>query len=81
MKKSIRNNHHKSYCEVLLGHYTEAELAKMPQKVLTDLAERAYLSGKIDLLPDDQSEYDDNEIDALAIRANVQSKYNHLGHF
>jgi len=81
MKKSIRNNHHKSYCEVLLGLYTEAELAKMPKKILTELAEKAYLSGKVDLLPDDQSEYDDNELDALAIRANVQSKFHQLGHF
>jgi hypothetical protein len=81
MKKSLRNIHQKSYCEVLLGLYTEAELAKMPKKVLTDLAERAYLSDKVDLLPDDQSEYDDNELDALAIRANVQSKFHHLGHF
>jgi len=81
MKKSLRNNPHKSYSEVLLGLCSEAELAKMPKKVLTELAERAFLSERIDLLPDDQSEYDDNEIDALAIRANVQSKFHHLGHF
>lgn len=80
MKKSLRNKQ-KSYCEMLSSLYSEAELAKMPKKVLTQIAERAYLSGKIDLLPDDQSEYDDNELDALAIRANVQSKFHHLGHF
>jgi hypothetical protein len=80
MKKSLRNKQ-KSYYEVLTGLYSEAELAKVPKKVLTQIAERAYLASKIDLLPDDQSEYDDNELDALAIRANVQSKYNHLGHF
>lgn len=81
MKKSLRNNNHKSYSEVLSGLYTEAELDKMPKKVLTQIAESAYLSSKIDLLPDDESEYDDNEIDSLAIRANVQSKFHHLGHF
>jgi hypothetical protein len=53
----------------------------MPKKVLTDIADRMYLAGKIDILPDDQSEYDDNELDALAIRANVQSKFHQLGHF
>lgn len=81
MKKSLRHKHQKSYCEVLSGLYTEAELAKMPKKVLTQIAERAYLSSKIDLLPDDESEYDSNDVDTLAIRANVQSKYNQLGHF
>lgn len=80
MKKSLRNKQ-KSYCEVLSGLYSEAELAKMPKRVLTQIAEKAYLSGKIDLLPDDQSEYDDSEVDALAIRANVQSKFHQLGHF
>jgi len=80
MKKSLRNNH-KSYCEVLSGLYTEAELAKMPKKVLTEIAERAYLSRKIDILPDDQSEYDDSEVEAPAIRVNVQSKFHQLGHF
>lgn len=80
MKKSLRNKQ-KSYYEVLTGLYSEAELAKVPKKVLTQIAERTYLASKIDLLPDDQSEYDDNELDSLAIRANVQSKYNHLGHF
>lgn len=81
MKKSLRKKHHKSYCEILSGLYTEAELAKMPKKILIELAERVYLSGKIDLLPDDESEYDDSETDAPAIRVTVQSKYNHLGHF
>lgn len=80
MKKSLRNKQ-KSYCEMLSSLYSEAELAKMPKKVLTQIAERAYLSGKIDLLPDDQFEYDNSEVDALAIRANVQSKFHHLGHF
>ncbi len=80
MKKSLRNKQ-KSYCEVLSGLYSEAELAKMPKRVLTQIAEKAYLSEKIDLLPDDQSEYDDSEVDALAIRANVQSKFHQLGHF
>lgn len=80
MKKTLRNKH-KSYSEVLSGLYSEAELAKMPKKALIEIAERAYLAGKIDILPDDQSEYDDNELDALAIRANVQSKFHHLGHF
>lgn len=81
MKKSLRNKNHKSYAEVLSGLYSEAELDKMPAKVLTDIAERAYLSGQIDLLPDDQSEYDDGDFDASAIRINVQSKSNHLRHF
>lgn len=80
MKKTLRNKH-KSYSEVLSGLYSEAELAKMPKRVLTDIADRMYLAGKIDILPDDQSEYDDNELDALAIRANVQSKFHQLGHF
>lgn len=80
MKKTLRNKH-KSYSEVLSGLYSEAELAKMPKKVLTDIADRMYLAGKIDILPDDLSEYDDNELDALAIRANVQSKFHQLGHF
>ena len=80
MKKTLRNKH-KSYSDVLSGLYSEAELAKMPKKVLTDIADRMYLAGKIDILPDDQSEYDDNELDALAIRANVQSKFHHVGHF
>jgi hypothetical protein len=80
MKKSLRNNH-KSYCEVLSGLYTEAELAKMPKKVLMDIAERAYLAGKVDILPDDQSEYDDSEVEAPLIRVNVQSKFHQLGHF
>ncbi len=81
MKKSLRHKHHKSYFEVLSGLYTEAELSKMPKKLLSDIAERTYLSGKLDLLPDDESEYDDNNLDAFAIRANVQAKSNHLGHF
>jgi len=81
MKKSLRHKHHKSYCEILSGLYTEAELAKMPKKLLIELAERVYLAGKIDILPDDESEYDDSETDAPAIRVTVQSKYNHLGHF
>jgi hypothetical protein len=80
MKKTLRNKE-KSYCEVLSGLYSEAELAKMPKKVLTQIAERAYLTGKIDLLPDDQSEYDDSETEAPSIRVNVQSKYHQLGHF
>jgi hypothetical protein len=80
MKKTLRNKH-KSYSEMLSGLYSEAELAKMPKKVLTDIAERMYLAGKIDILPDDQSEYDDNELDSLAIRANVQSKFHQIGHF
>jgi hypothetical protein len=80
MKKTLRNKH-KSYSEVLSGLYSEAELTKMPKKVLTDIADKMYLAGKIDILPDDQSEYDDNELDALAIRANVQSKFHQLGHF
>ena len=80
MKKSLRNNQ-KSYCEVLSSLYTEAELAKMPAKVLTNIAERAYLSSKIDILPDDQFEYDDSEVDAPAIRVNVQSKFHQLGQF
>ena len=80
MKKTLRNNH-KSYCEVLSGLYTEAELSKMPKKVLTQIAERVYLAGKVDILPDDQSEYDDSEVDALVIRVNVQSKFHQLGHF
>ena len=80
MKKSLRNNH-KSYCEVLSGLYTEAELSKMPKKALMDIAERVYLAGKIDILPDDQSEYDDSEVEAPLIRVNVQSKFHQLGHF
>ena len=80
MKKSLRNNH-KSYCEVLSSLYSEAELDKMPKKVLTEIAERAYLSSKIDILPDDQSEYDDSEVEAPAIRVNVQSKFHQLGQF
>lgn len=81
MKKSVRHKHHKSYLEILSGLYTEAELAKMPKKLLTEIAERMYLAGKLDLLPDDESEYDDNNIDAFAIRANVQAKSSHLSHF
>jgi hypothetical protein len=81
MKKSLRNKHPKSYCDVLSGLYSEAELDKMPPQVLTEIAERAYLSEKLDLLPDDQFEYDDSEIEVPAIRVNVQSKYNHLGNF
>ncbi len=80
MKKSLRNKQ-KSYSEVLSGLYSEASLDKMPAKVLTEIAERAYLSGKIDLLPDDQSEYDDSVVEAPAIRVNVQSKFHQLGHF
>ncbi|NWF90255.1 MAG: hypothetical protein HXY50_12450 [Ignavibacteriaceae bacterium] len=79
MKKSLQHKQ-KSYFEVLSGLYSEAELAKLPKKVLTDIAEKAYLSSKIDLLPDDESEYDNSEVDALAIRANVQSKFHQLGH-
>lgn len=74
MKKTLRNKQ-KSYYEVLSGLYSEAELAKLPKKVLIDLAERAYLSSKIDLLPDDESEYDDSQVDAPSIRVNVQSKF------
>ena len=80
MKKSLRNKH-KSYYQVLSGLYSEAELAKLPQKTLTDIAERAYLTGKIDILPDDQTEYDDSEAEAPTIRVNVQSKFHQLGHF
>lgn len=74
MKKSLRNKQ-KSYAEVLSGLYSEALLGKVPQKVLNNIAERAYLSGNVDLLPDDQSEYDDSEVEAPAIRVNVQSKF------
>ena len=49
MKKTLRNKH-KSYSEVLSGLYSEAELAKMPKKVLTDIADRMYLAGKIDII-------------------------------
>jgi hypothetical protein len=80
MKKTLRNKQ-KSYYEVLSGLYSEAELAKLPKKVLIDLAERAYLSGKIDLLPDDESEYDDSQAEAPAIRVNVQSKFHQQGLF
>jgi hypothetical protein len=80
MKKSLRNKH-KSYADVLSGLYSEEELDKMPAKVLMEIADRAYLSGKIDLLPDDQSEYDDTEAQAPTIRFNVQSKSNYLGYF
>lgn len=80
MKKTLRNKQ-KSYYEVLSGLYSEAELVKLSKKVLTDIAERAYLSGKIDLLPDDESEYDDSEVEAPSIRVNVQSKFHQLGHF
>ena len=81
MKKSLRNKNPKSYCEMLSVLYSEAELAKMPKKVLMDIAERAYLAGKVDILPDDQSEYDDSEVEAPLIRVNVQSKFHQLGHF
>ena len=81
MKKSLRNKNPKSYCEMLSGLYSEAELAKMPKKVLMDIAERAYLAGKVDILPDDQSEYDDSEVEAPLIRVYVQSKFHQLGHF
>jgi hypothetical protein len=81
MKKSLRNKNPKSYCEMLSSLYSEAELAKMPKKVLMDIAERAYLAGKVDILPDDQSEYDDSEVEAPLIRVNVQSKFHQLGHF
>lgn len=80
MKKSLQNKH-KSYYEVLSGLYSEAELAKLPKKVLTDIAERAYLSGKIDLLPDDESEYDDSQAEVPSIRVNVQSKFHQPGLF
>lgn len=80
MKKTLRNKQ-KSYYEVLSGLYSEAELAKLPKKVLIDIAERAYLSGKIDLLPDDESEYDDSEVEAPSIRVNVQSKFHQPGQF
>ncbi|OGU78404.1 MAG: hypothetical protein A2W11_03450 [Ignavibacteria bacterium RBG_16_35_7] len=80
MKKTLRNKQ-KSYYEVLSGLYSEAELVKLPKKVLTDIAERAYLSGKIDLLPDDESEYDDSEVEAPSIRVNVQSKFHRPGLF
>ncbi len=81
MKKSLRNKHQKSFCEVLTGLYTEAELAKLPKKTLTAIAERIYFANKIDILPDDQSDYDDSDIDAPTIRVNVQSKFHQLGHF
>lgn len=81
MKKSVRHKHHKSYFEVLSGLYTEAELAKIPKKLLTEIAERMYLAGKLDLLPDDESEYDDNNLDVSAIRANVQAKSTHIGNY
>jgi len=80
MKKTLRNKQ-KSYYEVLSGLYSEAELVKLSKKVLTDIAERAYLSGKIDLLPDDESEYDDSEVEAPSIRVNVQSKFHQPGLF
>lgn len=80
MRKSLRNKN-KSYSEVLSGLYSEALLDKMPQKVLNEIANRMYLSGKIDILPDDQSEYDDSEIEVPVIRVNVQSKFHQLGHF
>lgn len=78
MKKSLRNKQ-KSYAEVLSGLYSEEELDKMPADVLMKIADRAYLSSKIDLLPDDQSEYDSSEAETPTIRFNVQSKFNHLG--
>lgn len=80
MKKSLQNKH-KSYSEVLTGLYSEALLAKMPKKILTQIADKMYLSGKIDLLPDDQSEYDDSEVEAPLIRVNVQSKFHQPGQF
>ncbi|HAB53912.1 MAG: hypothetical protein A2315_01170 [Ignavibacteria bacterium RIFOXYB2_FULL_35_12] len=80
MRKSLRNKN-KSYCEVLSGLYSEALLAKMPKKVLTEIAEKMYLSGKIDILPDDQSEYDDSAVEAPLIRVNVQSKFHQPGQF
>lgn len=80
MKKSLRKKN-KSYFEVLSGIYSEAELTKLPKKILMEMADRAYLSGKMDLLPDDESEYDNGELDALAVRANVHSKHYHLGHY
>lgn len=80
MRKSLRNKN-KSYSEVLSGLYSEALLDKMSQKVLTEIAEKMYLSGKIDILPDDQTEYDDSEVEAPVIRINVQSKFHQLRHF
>lgn len=80
MRKSLRNKQ-KSYSEVLSGLYSEALLSKLPKKVLNEIAEKVYLSGKIDILPDDQVEYDNSEVEAPLIRVNVQSKFHQLGHF
>ena len=80
MKKSLQNKQ-KSYFEVLSSLYSEAELAKLPKKAHTEIAERTYLAGKIDILPDDQNEYDDCEVEAPAIRVNVQSKLHQPGQF